>query len=136
VPPLLWVNTAVLVASGGALEWARAAGRRADLEAVRSGLGAAAAFGAAFLGGQWLAWRGLIDAGISMATGPHSAFFYLLTGAHALHVAGGVLALLYVYWRARQATRAADAAAMLYPAAIYWHFVDVLWLYVFFLLFV
>jgi cytochrome c oxidase subunit 3 len=58
-----------------------------------------------------------------------------LTGAHALHVAGGVGALLYVFWRARAATRVADAAAMLPATAIYWHFVDVLWLYVFILLF-
>jgi cytochrome c oxidase subunit 3 len=135
VPALLWVNTAMLLASGAALEWARAAGRRADLDRVRAGLGAAAALGALFLGGQWMAWRQLTAAGIFISTGPHSAFFYLLTGAHALHVAGGVGALLYVFWRARLATRVAAAAAMLPATAIYWHFVDVLWLYVFILLF-
>jgi cytochrome c oxidase subunit 3 len=136
VPPLLWVNTAVLLASSAAMEWARAGGRAGRLDRVRTGLGITTALGTAFLAGQWGAWRQLTAAGVSMAAGPHSAFFYLLTGTHALHVVGGIGALCYALVRARRALVAASAARVATPVAIYWHFVDVLWLYVFALLFV
>lgn len=133
VPALLWMNTVVLLASSAALEWARAGGPRRSLRRLGLGLGVATMLGATFLVGQWIAWRQLLAAGVSLATGPHSAFFYLLTGTHALHVAAGVAVLAYASWRAR---READAAGIVTPTAIYWHFVGVLWLYVFALLFV
>jgi cytochrome c oxidase subunit 3 len=134
-PAILWVNTAVLLASSAALEWARARGRAGRLAQLRAGLAAASGLGAAFLLGQWVAWRQVLGAGIVMATGPHSAFFYLLSGTHALHVAGGVATLLYALWCARRFSRADEAPPVLAPVAIYWHFVDVLWVYVFVLLF-
>jgi cytochrome c oxidase subunit 3 len=136
MPALLWLNTAALLASSAALEWARAGGRRGSLGRFRTGLAGAAVLGAAFLGGQWAAWQRLMAGGVSMASGPHSAFFYLLTGAHAVHVAGGVGALLYAWWRAQRAARPEGAEAVAAPVAIYWHFVDALWLYVFVTLFV
>lgn len=135
LPSLLWINTAILLASSAALEWARSGGRKYNLRRLRWGVGIAAALGAAFMIGQWTAWRQLVAAGVSMAAGPHSAFFYLLTGSHAVHVAAGVAVLAYVCWRARRAADAAEAAKMVAPTAIYWHFVGVLWLYVFGLLF-
>jgi cytochrome c oxidase subunit 3 len=144
LPSLLWINSAVLLASSLALEWARRRGGRGDLRRLGAGLGAATLLGAVFLAGQWIAWRQLIASGVSIASGPHSAFFYLLTGTHAVHVAGGVAALAYAVWRVRRAERVlavtgiappvtADVVA---PVAIYWHFVDVLWWYVFVVLFV
>ncbi|MDR7419555.1 MAG: cytochrome c oxidase subunit 3 [Armatimonadota bacterium] len=144
MPSLLWVNTAVLVASSLALEWARGRGRRGDLRRLGTGLAGATALGVVFLTGQWTAWRQLLAGGVSLATGPHSAFFYLLTGTHALHVAGGIAALAYAVWRVRHAARVQAAAGVaparapgvVAPVAIYWHFVDVLWWYVLVVLFV
>jgi len=133
VPSLLWMNTAVLLASSATLEWARSGGRSRSPRRLSLGLSVATALGAAFLVGQWIAWRQLLAAGVSMAVGPHSAFFYLLTGTHGVHVAAGVAVLAYASWRAR---READPAGIVAPTAIYWHFVGVLWLYVFGLLFV
>jgi cytochrome c oxidase subunit 3 len=144
LPSLLWVNSVVLLVSSLVLEWARGRGRQGDLRRLGAGLGAATLLGMVFLAGQWLAWRQLIAGGVLMASGPHSAFFYLLTGTHAVHVAGGVAALAYAVWRVRRAQGllavagiappvAADVVA---PVAIYWHFVDVLWWYVFVVLFV
>lgn len=135
VPPLLWINTAVLLASSVAMEWARARGRADHLDHLRTGLAVTTVLGTAFLAGQAIAWRQLTSVGVSLAAGPHSAFFYLLTGAHALHVLGGVGALFYALVRARRALVAASAARVVTPVAIYWHFVDALWLYVFALLF-
>jgi cytochrome c oxidase subunit 3 len=135
VPPLLWANTAVLLASSAVLEWARA-GRGRTRRRLGLGVGGATALGAAFLVGQWVAWRRLLASGVSLTAGPHSAFFYLLTGVHAVHVAVGVGVLAYAWWRTHRATAVADAAEIVTPAAIYWHVVAGLWLYVFGVLFI
>jgi cytochrome c oxidase subunit III len=95
--------------------------------------------GLAFLGSQLIAWRQLASQGIYVSTHPHSSFFYLLTGAHAVHIAGGLLALTILWLRSRPkldkpglaATRQATADAV----SIYWHFMDGLWIYLFLLLF-
>lgn len=133
VPPLLWGTTAVLLASSAALEWARRRGRSGDPRGLRHGLAAAAALGGLFLTGQVAAWRQVLAGGVGLATGPHASFFYLLTGAHAVHVAGGLAALAYVASLARRAPAAALATSA--PVGVYWHFVDGLWLYVFLVLF-
>lgn len=135
LPPVLWFNTMLLLASSATMEWARAGGRRGRLDVLRLGLAVTTAFGAAFLAGQVVAWRQLVATGIGLASTAHSAFFYLLTGAHGLHLVGGVAALGYALWKVRRAASAAKAAEVVTPVATYWHFVDGLWLYVFFILF-
>lgn len=134
MPAILWVNTAALLASSVTLEWARAGGRGGRRADLRLGLAATGGLGGAFLVGQLAAWRQLLASGIALATGPSSAFFYLLTGAHGLHLVGGLGALLYGSWRVRRFSPADQVPPVLAPLAIYWHFVGVLWLYVFVLL--
>jgi cytochrome c oxidase subunit 3 len=135
LPPVLWANTLILLASSAAMEWARAGGRRGRLDVLRLGVAMTTVLGAAFLVGQVMAWRQLVANGIGLASTAHSAFFYLLTGAHGLHLAGGVAALSYALWKVRRAATAAAASDVVTPTAIYWHFVDGLWLYVFLILF-
>ncbi len=127
MPPVLWANTLILAASSFALESARRAPERAGRFALTLALGLT------FLGGQFVAWRQLSAAGIFLSTNPHSSFFYLLTGLHAAHLAGGIVALSYLTARARlgAATQRAVEAT-----ALYWHFMDALWIYLFVLLFV
>ena len=112
LPPLLYLNTLVLLASSVTLEWSRR--RQAP-----AGLHAALVLGLLFLAGQVFAWRQLGAQGLFLATGPSSAFFYVFTVLHALHVLGGLGGLVYVQRR----------PAALGPAALYWHFMAVLWVY-------
>lgn len=132
LPPILWLNTALLLASSVTLELAcrAAGGRRWELAGRHVGLTLLLAAG--FVGGQLVAWRQLVAAGLYLQTGPHSAFFYLLTGIHGLHVLGGVVALLLASVRLRAA--AATARRFLRLAAIYWHFLGLVWLVLFALL--
>ncbi|MGH2375757.1 MAG: cytochrome c oxidase subunit 3 [bacterium] len=135
IPLMLWINTAVLLMSSAAMEWTKASARWDSVDEVRTALGATTALGIAFLVGQVIAWRQLVSAGIYMTTNPHSAFFYLFTGTHAVHLVGGVGGLIYALWKVRQSADAGDAAAVVGPVATYWHFVDGLWLYLFVILF-
>lgn len=135
LPSVLWVNTALLLASSGSLQWARRRAREGRLDEMRRGLALTTGLGLLFVVGQVLAWRQLVAAGIYLATYAHSAFFYLLTGMHAIHLLGGIAALLYALARVPATMDRAGALDVLEPVATYWHFVDGLWVYVFAILF-
>lgn len=135
LPGVLWVSTAVICASSLAIEWARRRGRRGQVDALRMGLSVTTALGLGFLGGQLAAWKQLSEAGVYLATNPHSAFFYLLTAAHGLHLTGGIAALLYALRRTAAALTAAETLDVVDPVATYWHFLTGLWVYLFVILF-
>jgi cytochrome c oxidase subunit 3 len=135
LPAVLWLNTAVLLASSGTLEWARGRAARDDQAGLRQALGWTAGLGAAFVLGQVVAWRQLVRQGVYIASNPHSSFFYLLTGAHGLHLLGGLAALAVVLVRAYQRRYTSEEHTGLNVFALYWHFLDGLWLYLFALLF-
>jgi cytochrome c oxidase subunit 3 len=128
LPRILWLNTAVLLLSSWALASARQAWERDDAALFRRWWGAATALGFLFLAGQWFAWRELAAAGVFLASNPSSSFFYLFTAAHAAHLAGGLVALLYVLGRDVVRLRASSALAA-EVAGIYWHFMDGLWVF-------
>ncbi len=121
LPPILYFNTVVLLASSVTLESAR---RRIAAAGVSVTLG----LGLLFVAGQIVAWRQLARQGLFLATSPSSAFFYVFTALHGLHVLGGLAGLLYVLRRLRRLAGPAPATA-LGAATLYWHFMAVLWLY-------
>lgn len=135
VPPVLWLNTAVLVLSSATLEGARVRITRGDVDGFQRGLWETAALGVLFLLGQVAAWRQLSAQGLYLASNPHSAFFYLLTGLHGLHLLGGLGALGWVLLRASGGAYTPRAHTGVGVFALYWHFMDGLWLYLFALLF-
>lgn len=90
--------------------------------------------GLAFVGGQWLAWEALRSHGFHASTVGMSPFFYVLTGAHAVHVSGGVVALLYACAIALLRRPIEHRRIVVEIAAWYWHFMGALWLGIFALL--
>jgi cytochrome c oxidase subunit 3 len=133
-PAVLWVSTLVLACSSLALEGARRGLRTFDLRLVKTGIIATGLLGALFLVCQFLGWRALAAQGVFLATNPHSSFFYLLTGLHGLHLAGGLIWLVPVTIRAHRMEYAPGTDA-LGLVALYWHFLGALWLYLVYLLF-
>jgi cytochrome c oxidase subunit 3 len=133
VPRILWLNTAVLVASSITVEIARRKLARDGVTEFRNWWAITTALGTLFLGGQIVAWRQLADQGIFLATNPSSSFFYLLTASHGAHLLLGVFALFYVSLRAGKSAwrRRAIAAECV---GIYWHFLDGLWVFLLMLL--
>jgi cytochrome c oxidase subunit 3 len=138
-PRLLWVSTGLILLSSLSFEFARRALKREDQSGYARWLLVTVLLGLGFLGAQFLSWRQLVAQGIYVSTNPHSAFFYLLTALHGLHLLGGILALDYLLlhaWRRRAPEeRGAKRAAAAGAVAIYWHFMDGLWVYLFLLLF-
>jgi cytochrome c oxidase subunit 3 len=133
-PRILWLNTGALILSSAALQWAQIAAKRGEMDAVRAGLFAGAFFALAFLAGQLLAWHQLAVAGYSLASNPASSFFYLITGVHGLHLAGGVAALGRTTVRAWRGVDVAEIRSEVGLCAVYWHFLFALWVVLFALL--
>jgi len=145
---LLLLNTGLLAASSLTAEFARRQiTRQAALAPVRSipgvSLGDERGFpwlyvtvllGAAFLVGQWMAWQELAARGFYMATSASSSFFYLLTAAHGVHLTGGVLVLAYAAFVSLLHKPVESRRIVVDVTAWYWHFMFLLWVGVFSLL--
>ena len=145
---LLGINTLILVVSSLTMELARRkAARQAALAPVTSipgislgdeknlpWLGITVILGFSFLVGQGLAWGELMNRGFFISTNPSSSFAFLLTIAHAVHLGGGMIALV---WAASASLlhRPVEARRIAVDiTAWYWHFMAVLWIYIFLLL--
>ena len=133
-PPLLWVNTLLLLASSVTVEAARRRLRRWE-PGVTTWLGLTGALGALFVAGQVAVWRSLTAHGVVLAASAHNSFFYLLTGLHVVHLLGALVWFLVVLTRARRLayTPGQDGLGLF---ATFWHFLGGLWVYLFLLLFV
>ena len=117
----LGLNTLVLVAASLALRGARGATRRDQPARARLRVRAALALGAAFLAAQVTIWHALATSGAGPGSGIYGSVFFAFSGLHALHVAGGLVALALI------AARGAGARG-LGACVLYWDFVLVVWL--------
>ncbi len=133
-PDAFWLSTSLLVLSSGAYELARRRLEQGDFARLRGWLAAALALGLGFLAAQYLGWLDLIGRGVLIGESISGSFFYVLTGAHGAHVAGGLLALGYVAARAWSSRPWPRRAEVIGAAAVYWHFMGALWLCLFALL--
>lgn len=145
---LLVVNTILLLASSVTIELARRKiAQQMALVPVGSIPGVAiggektnlwvvitAVLGVAFIAGQWLAWGELKNRGFYVASNPSSSFVYVLTATHAIHLMGGILALVYAISASLLRKAIESRRIVIEIAAWYWHFMAALWIYVFALL--
>jgi len=142
---LLLVNTGLLLLSSISAELARRQiTRQAALASVGSipgvslgpgkglpWLGITVVLGGGFLTGQWIAWRLLAERGFYLATSASSAFVYLLTATHAVHLMGGMLVLLYAATVSLLPKPVEARRIVVDVTAWYWHFMFLLWVYIF-----
>jgi cytochrome c oxidase subunit 3 len=134
LPPLVWVNTLILMASSGTLELARRAVKTDKTSALRQWLGVTAVFGIAFVSGQIVLWRQMTASGVLLTSTLHSSFFYVLSGIHAVHILGGLIALTTVSVKAWSGRLSSISFEPLRLCATYWHFMGGVWLYLLLLL--
>jgi cytochrome c oxidase subunit III len=134
LPRILWANTCVLLASSFTLESARRRLFLADPSGFRKFWLMTTALGFVFVAGQLVAWRQLVAQGVYIASNQASSFFYIFTGAHAVHLLGGVGALLFVSFHKFESVKISlPTAAEI--TSYYWHFMDGLWIFLLALLY-
>lgn len=140
LPPIFWVSTVVILLSSATLYLAAQAFKKDNLTTYRRYLGWTLLLGIGFLILQYVGWRELTSYGILLEGNPSGSFVYVISGFHFVHVIGGVFFLLLFYWRANRrrdpvgqllADTLPDKQLGVNLLSTYWHFVDVLWLYLF-----
>ncbi len=129
--PVTSVSTFDLLMSSLAMVLALAAVSRGDRFWARIWLGTTAFLGMVFLGFQAYEFSSFVREGLTIKTNLFGSTFYTLTGTHGAHVAVGVLWLLTLLVRSLQGKLGPEKALNVEIAGLYWHFVDVVWIVIF-----
>jgi len=135
LPPLVWANLAILLASSATLELSRRAVKSGMAPAMRNWLTISGVLGLTFLVGQIVAWRQMTASGLGMSSTLHISFFYVFSGVHAVHIIGGLIGLAVVLVKAYLGRLSASNYDSLRLLTKYWHFMGGIWLYLLLLLF-
>jgi cytochrome c oxidase subunit 3 len=130
-PALLWGNTAVLVVCSIALQLAYFAARDGRVVMLKMMLLAGGALSLAFVAGQYVVWQQLNAMGYYLGANPASAFFFVLTGLHAAHLLGGLVAWSRALVRLFGGARADAVRLTVELCAVYWHFLLAVWVVLF-----
>lgn len=130
-PTILWVNTAILIISSVLFQLARNTVQGEKFLRARTQFIGAGVFAVLFVIGQLIAWQQLGNSGFNVANGPASAFFYLLTGMHVLHIVGGLWVWSRTTLRFFGQAEIADLKHSVELCTTYWHFLLVLWVFIF-----
>jgi cytochrome c oxidase subunit 3 len=132
-PPLLWLNTGLLVLSSVFMQRAHRAASRNELDRLASPLLIGGALAIAFIVGQLAAWYQLGEMGYFASANPANAFFYMITGLHGLHMLGGLVAWRRAVARvvSKKGMDISDVRTSVELCTTYWHFLLLIWLILF-----
>lgn len=130
----LWINTAVLLLASIGMEIAVRQWQNGQTRLMMLMLSAGAFLAISFLVLQFAVWRYLMSLGYGLSENPANSYFYLFTGLHAVHLLGGLLALVRVFYRLYRGVSAERVFLAVKGCAIYWHYLFILWLVLFFFL--
>lgn len=134
MPPAFWYSTIVILASSLTIHLAAKAFRAREMPRYRTLITITAILGLLFITLQWMGFGWLIDSGVKIiGTGSNAAgsFIGVITGIHIIHVLGGVVALLIMFFRAFSSRSKNYSSTAIEMVGMYWHFVDFLWIYLF-----
>jgi len=129
--PVTTVSTFVLLMSSFSIVLALAGIQRGDRKAFEKWILITALGGLTFLGFQVYEFTTFVRDGMGFTTNPFGSSFFLLTGTHGTHVAVGVLWLFSLFFTSKRGGLTKDAALKVDTMALYWHFVDVIWIIIF-----
>ncbi len=137
VGSLVLVNTAILIVSSFTLHFAHTALRKGNRTRFLQLLGLTLLLGVVFIGGQvYEYYEFIVHKGFTLTGGAFGSAFYGLTGLHGLHVSLGAVLLGIVFVRALKGQYSADRHTSVSTASMYWHFVDVVWIFLVVVLYV
>jgi heme/copper-type cytochrome/quinol oxidase subunit 3 len=129
--PYTSVSSFVLLMSSLTMVLALAAVQRGDQRGLRTWLLATALLGLVFVGGQAFEFTGFYGNGVALTTNLFGSSFFTLTGFHGAHVTVGVVILLSLFVMAMRGRITTENALTIELAGLYWHFVDVVWILIF-----
>jgi cytochrome c oxidase subunit III len=129
VPQVFWISTAVIMVSSLTVQMALRSFKQREMNRYRLLVAVTLVLGAAFVLLQWMGFQALWNDDITFKGGGAGQFLYVIFGLHAIHVIGGVIALLVLFLKAFAPRVRFYSSVPVEVAATYWHFVDLLWIY-------
>jgi cytochrome c oxidase subunit 3 len=135
--PFASVNTTILVLSSVTCQLGVFAAERGDVKGLRMWFIITFLMGSVFIAGQVTEYAELVHEGLTLSSSAYGSAFYLTTGFHGLHVTGGLIAFLLVLATTYVVKRFThDQATRAIVVSYYWHFVDVVWIALFFMIYI
>lgn len=134
IPSVFSYSTIVLAVSSLTMHWAYVAAKKDNFISLKIGISVTFVLGIIFLGMQFQGWKDLVQQNVYFVGNPAGSFLYVFTGLHAFHLISGLIVLIYALKSAFQLRVHAKSLEQLQISATYWHFLDILWLYLFFFL--
>ncbi|MFT4734259.1 MAG: cytochrome c oxidase subunit 3 [Algoriphagus sp.] len=131
MPAIFAWSTGVLLISSLCMHLGLMAARKDEFAKLRLYISATFAFGIAFLVMQYIGWQELQADGVYLKGNPSGSFLYILTGLHAFHLFSGLVVLLFALVAAFRMSIHAKKLVRIEVCATYWHFLDILWIYLF-----
>lgn len=131
MPPVFWWNTLVIILSSITMQWAVRSFRSFKESTYKAALLITFLLGVVFLAGQYLGWVDLGNRGIYIDGNPSGSFVYVISGVHAVHILGGLIIMLIMLIQILVRPFNPNKLVGVQMMATYWHFVDVLWIYLF-----
>ena len=134
MPQIFWYSTAVLIASSISMHWAYLAAKKDNFKSLRIAISITFVLGLIFLWMQFLGWKALVDMKVFFVGNPSGSFFYVFTGLHGFHLITGLIVLVFALLAAFQLRVHSKNLRRIQICTTYWHFLDILWVYLFFFL--
>jgi cytochrome c oxidase subunit III len=131
IPKAFWYSTAVILVSSLTVQMALKAFKDREMLRYRNLLTTTAVLGVLFVVLQWTGFREIWSTGITLRGSGGGQFLYVIAGLHAAHVLGGVFALLFMVVKAYLSKVRSYDSIPVELMSTYWHFVDLLWIYLF-----
>ena len=129
IPIYFWISTGVILASSITLQLALRSFKQRLMSQYRAMIGVTMFLGITFIVLQWMGFNELWDQQVTFKGGNAGQFLYVIFGLHAIHVLGGIIALIVMFVKAFIGKTKLYSSVPVEVAAIYWHFVDLLWIY-------
>lgn len=130
-PGQLWLNTGLLVMSSVLFQWARNISRTGSQKNLMTTFIGGGVLAVLFIAGQLMTWGNLQDGGYYLTSNPANAFYYLLTGVHAVHLLGGLWVWSKSSIRLLSGAEAKEVKLSIELCTLYWHFLLIVWLVMF-----
>lgn len=131
LPVVFWVSTAVILVSSLTMHMGVRAFKNRAMPRYKVLITVTMILGVLFAVLQWVGFQQLYAHNIRVDGNPSESFLFIIAGLHLLHILGGIFALLIVFFRAFRKRVKVYNATPLEIVASYWHFVDILWIYLF-----
>jgi len=131
LPVIFWLSTLAILFSSVTMVVAIRMFKKRMMPQFKTMMWLTIALGVAFAIFQYVGFKTLYAQNIRVDGNPSESFLFIIAGLHLLHILGGIIALLIVFFRATRTRVKVYNAVGLEIAGAYWHFVDVLWIYLF-----